>query len=341
MLTVDLKNRIKRSGPLSFSDFVESCLYDLDEGFYTKRGSAGRRGDFLTSPEVGPFFGFLIANWLDETWLKLNKPENFQVVEVGAGSGTLARAIIDAQPHCLKNGVYTMVERSQKLREEQPTSEKLVSATEIPDSPLVGAVIANELLDNLPFDLLEGDGECWKEVCIGLMNDQFVETLMGESNESVGVPPVKGARIPVQNKAHNWVENALETIVSGSLLVIDYASTTQEMSQRPQDSWLRTFKKHSRGDNPLDNIGNQDITVEVAIDQLPNGASVSTQRDFLKNQGIDSLVEEGRHIWKEFSSVGDLKAVKARSRITEAEALLDPNGLGGFFVLEWDLPSVD
>ena len=200
---------------------------------------------------------------------------------------------------------------------------------------------ANELLDNLPFDLLEGDGECWKEVCIGLMNDQFVETLMGESKESVGLPPVKGARIPVQNKAHNWVENALETIVSGSLLVIDYASTTQEMSQRPQDSWLRTFKKHSRGNNPLDNIGNQDITVEVAIDQLPNGASVSTQRDFLKNQGIDSLVEEGRHIWKEFSSVGDLKAVKARSRITEAEALLDPNGLGGFFVLEWNLPSVD
>ena len=120
MLAVDLKNRIKRSGPLSFSDFVESCLYDLDDGFYSKRGSAGRRGDFLTSPEVGPFFGSLIANWLDKTWLKLNKPENFQVVEVGAGRGTLARAVIDAQPSCLEYGTYTMVERSQNLRGEQP-----------------------------------------------------------------------------------------------------------------------------------------------------------------------------------------------------------------------------
>ena len=341
MLAVDLKNRIKRSGPLSFSDFVESCLYDLDDGFYSKRGSAGRRGDFLTSPEVGPFFGSLIANWLHKTWLKLNKPENFQVVEVGAGRGTLARAVIDAQPSCLENGTYTMVERSQKLRGEQPVSEKLISAADMPDAPLVGVVIANELLDNLPFDLLEGDGECWKEVHIGLMNDQLVETLMCESKESVGIPAFKGARIPIQTEAHNWVQNVLDRIVLGSLLVIDYGSTTQEMSQRHQDSWLRTFKNHARGNNPLDDIGNQDLTVEVAIDQMPEGASLSTQRDFLKNQGIDNLVEEGRKIWKEFSSVGDLKAVKARSRIIEAEALLDPKGLGGFFVLEWNLPLVD
>ena len=52
-------------------------------------------------------------------------------------------------------------------------------------------------------------------------------------------------------------------------------------------------------------------------------------------------MEEGRKTWREFSSVGDLKAVKARSRVTEAEALLDPMGLGGFFVLEWHLPSRD
>ena len=68
---------------------------------------------------------------------------------------------------------------------------------------------------------------------------------------------------------------------------------------------------------------------------------ISTQKDFLKNQGIDNLVEEGRKTWNEFSSVGNLKAVKARSRVTEAEALLDPMGLGGFFVLEWHLPSSD
>jgi len=341
MLADDLKNRISKSGPLSFSDFVESCLYDANYGFYTKGGRAGRRGDFLTSPEVGPFFGFLIANWLDETWRNLNKPKNFQVIEVGAGSGTLARAIIDAKPKCLENGIYTMVERSQKLREEQPTSDKLISIANIPEVPLVGAVIANELLDNLPFDLLEGNGKCWKEVRVGLMDDQFVETLIGERKEPVGVLPIKGARIPIQTQANKWVESILEMIVAGSLLVIDYGSTTQEMSQRDQDSWLRTFRKHSRGSGPLDDVGNQDLTVEVAIDQLPEGALISNQKDFLKNQGIDNLVEEGRQVWKEFSSVGDLKAVKARSRVAEAEALLDPMGLGGFFVLEWHLSPSD
>ena len=48
-----------------------------------------------------------------------------------------------------------------------------------------------------------------------------------------------------------------------------------EMSQRNQDLWLRTFKKHSRGNDPLDDIGKQDLTVEIAIDQLPEGAATS------------------------------------------------------------------
>ena len=47
-------------------------------------------------------------------------------------------------------------------------------------------------------------------------------------------------------------------------------------------------------------------------------------------------MEEGRAIWRERAAIGDLEAVRARSRVTEAEALLDPAGLGAFRVLEWD-----
>ena len=339
MLVNDLKNRIRKSGPLPFSDFIETCLYDPEKGFYTKEGRAGRRGDFLTSPEVGPLFGHLIANWLDDLWTKIDKPENFQVIEVGAGCGTLARAILDCKPKCLEHGNYVMVERSEELRKAQPISEKLFSTIDVPDAPIVGAVIANELLDNLPFDLLEADGDCWKEVCVGLMDDQLVEILTTEREPPVEVSPLKGARIPIQTQANNWINGVIEKISSGSLLLIDYGSSTQEMSQRNQESWLRTFKKHNRGTSPLEDVGNQDITVEVAIDQLPEGAVISTQKQFLENQGINHLVDEGRKIWKESSSVGDLRAVKARSRIVEAEALLDPKGLGGFFVFEWRISS--
>jgi hypothetical protein len=46
-------------------------------------------------------------------------------------------------------------------------------------------------------------------------------------------------------------------------------------------------------------------------------------------------VDEGRRTWKERAHLGDLRAIAARSRITEAEALVDPGGLGAFRVLEW------
>ena len=61
--------------------------------------------------------------------------------------------------------------------------------------------------------------------------------------------------------------------------------------------------------------------------------------EFLRAHGIDELVEEGRAAWQANAAVGDLAALKARSRIREAEALLDPAGLGAFTVLEWEPAS--
>ncbi len=81
------------------------------------------------------------------------------------------------------------------------------------------------------------------------------------------------------------------------------------------------------------------MTVEVAVDQLPPGADTTTQAAFLRANGIQDLVAEGRRRWAELAGVGDLEALRARSRITEAEALLDPDGLGGFTVLEWRVGS--
>ena len=85
----------------------------------------------------------------------------------------------------------------------------------------------------------------------------------------------------------------------------------------------------------LDDLGTQDITCEVAIDQLPPFAANTSQADWLRSHGLEQLVEEGRRVWAERAHLGDLEAVKARSRITEAEALTDPAGLGAFRVLEW------
>ena len=76
----------------------------------------------------------------------------------------------------------------------------------------------------------------------------------------------------------------------------------------------------------------------MAVDQLASVREpdrTTTQADFLGVHGIDALVEEGRRVWRERGAVGDLEAVRGRSRVGESEALLDPHGLGSFTVLEW------
>ena len=81
------------------------------------------------------------------------------------------------------------------------------------------------------------------------------------------------------------------------------------------------------------------FTVDVPFDQLPTATRIVAQRDFLREHGIDELVEEGRRVWRERAHIGDLEALKARSRVSEASALTDPAGLGAFRVLEWEVPG--
>ncbi|MCY3850296.1 MAG: hypothetical protein OXF75_05775 [Acidimicrobiaceae bacterium] len=103
---------------------------------------------------------------------------------------------------------------------------------------------------------------------------------------------------------------------------------------------MRTHSGHDAGDSNrwLREPGACDITVDVAIDQLElvrRADSNRTQADFLRAHGIDDLVAEGKRQWHESAHVGDLAALRARSRISEAEALYDPSGMGSFRALEW------
>ena len=340
-----LADRIRVDGPLAFDDWVEACLYDPDGGFYATGGAAGRRGDFLTSPEVGPLFGALLARWLDDRWTALGRPVGFTVVEAAAGVGTLARAVLASDPACLVEGRYVMVERSSPLRAAQPTGDRLASVVSLEEVGPVdaGVVVANELLDNLAFGLAASNGADWREVRVGLSPqngpiETFVEVLGQPIEPSWPLSPAAagaGVWVPVQAEAARWVESARELIRRGSVLVFDYTSTTAELAARPVGEWVRTYRGHDRGGPPVDAPGSQDVTVEVAVDQLPPGAVSSTQADFLRHHDIGDLVEAGSRLWEKRAHLGDLDALRARSRISEAEALLDPSGLGGFTVLEW------
>lgn len=314
-----LDNRL----PLRFDEFQRAALYDPAHGFYgSGRGWAGRRGgDFLTSPEVGPLFGAVIARFVDQVWLALGAPRHFTVVEVGAGRGTLARAILAAQPRSEPD--YVAVEASPVLRVEHP--DGLLSVADLPGRSVgPGVVIANELLDSLPVRLVEPAGEVW----------------IGPSGEEVRPldQPLPGdGRVPVLADAAAWVERARRVVSAGRVLVFDYGvEATAELAARPWREWLRTYREHGRGDDPWVEPGSQDITCDVPFDQLPKPAKLIHQGSWLVEHGINDLVEEGRRVWAERAAVGDLEALRMRSRVREAEALLDPAGLGGFWAAEWD-----
>ena len=113
-----LTQLIHREGPVPFDVFVEEALYG-GGGFFASGRGAGRDGDFITSPEVGPIFGALMAEALDRWWDELEQPDPYVVVEAGAGRGRLASDVLRATPRSLDALRYVLVERSASLRDAQ------------------------------------------------------------------------------------------------------------------------------------------------------------------------------------------------------------------------------
>lgn len=300
-------------------EFVEQALYDRESGFYETGGSAGRAGSsFLTSAEVGPLFGAVLARALDRWWHEAGAPQEWVVVDAGTGPGTLARTILAAQPACTPALHLIWVERATTQRERHPAG--VDSRPELP--PVADVIIANELLDNLPFGLLEHANDAWTEVHVG--DDGSTE------------PDAGGPRIPVMSAAVAWVGSARRRLrPGGRLICFDYADTTAALAARPWTDWVRAFAGQERVDAPFEEPGSRDVTVVVAHDQLPAPTTTATQADWLRHHGIDVLVDEGRAQWQANAAAPDLAAMRMRSRIVEADALLDPTGLGGFWVGEW------
>ena len=215
----------------------------------------------------------------------------------------------------------------------QPGVGPLFASTdELPAERFVGVVLANELLDNLPFGLLERTSDGWAEIRVGERDGRLVEELVATDHDLDA--PV-GARLPLQRAACRWVEASTAHLLRGRVVAIDYADSSESLARRPWDSWLRTYRGHARGRHPLDRPGEQDITCEVAVDQLPPVTSDRSQAEFLRAHGIEELVATYRKAAEDRSAGITLEGLAARSRVTEAAALVDPEGLGGFRVLEW------
>ena len=341
------------------SEYVEACLYDSDGGFYMRAGggrAGGRSGHFLTAPEVGPLFGAVLARALDAWWGELGEPDPFTLIDWGAGPGTLGRSILSAEPACMAAGALrlVLVELSPAQRALHPEHSLVASVAQVSDAlprgASAGVIVANELLDNLPFDVVRRTADGWEELRVtvedGASGRFSLVAILASPELVAGLPEVAaGARIPVQRAARGWVAEAYQLLGEGRIVAFDYWAETPVLAERAGRSddpaaglgWLRTHRDHDDGSWWLADPGSCDITADVALDQVQadHPAEVCTQAEFLRRHGIDELVAEGRAAWAERSGVGDLDALKARSRAREAEALLDPTGMGAFNTLAW------
>lgn len=285
-------------------------------------------------------FGAVLTRWIDAEFDRLGQPDDFRVVEVGAGPGTLARAILLAAPQWI--GRYVAVEVSAAQRISHP--DGVESRAEMPDDRFIGVVIANELLDNMPFRLAVFDGG-WREAVVEECEDGSLREHLVEAPDEWDWLPTRaphGARVPIQQQANAWISEVQSRLVEGSLLAFDYcAARTAELAAVPWREWLRTYRGHERGEHYLRNPGLQDITTQVCLDQLPPPTAQCSQAEFLARWGIEDLVAEGRALWSAAAAAPTLAALRMRSRVSEAESLLDPTGLGGFSALQWvgRLPS--
>ena len=366
-----IRARIRREGSITFDGFMDLALYG-EGGFFASGRGAGRSGrDFVTSPETGSLYGALVANAFDREWRALGAPDPFFVIECGAGNGRLAADVLRARPDCAAALRYVLVERSESLRAEQRTRVELsapelvagphlvgasgddapepvertgplcAQLAELPSIRVDGVVFANELLDNLPFGIAEFDGRQWHEVRVTVdENDRVTELLVPIAAPALfGAAPTAGTRLPIDRALTPWLGQAANTLRRGVVIVVDYLVPIAEIIER-SPKWLHTYAAHERGSDPLAQIGEVDITTDIAIEHLEAAAanarlavvSLDTQRDWLRGLGLASLISAASDVWNERASIGDLEAMVARSHINEAAALCDPTGLGDFRV---------
>lgn len=311
-----IREGIGSEGPLTFAAFMETALYYPGLGYYTsQRTEIGRAGDYYTSPHLHRAFGAMLGRQMEEMWLFMGRPEKFDVVEVGGGRGYLCKDMLDS----LKGRDiypamdYTIVEMNPSLAGRQ---KELVadhggrvrwagSTKEIPR--LKGCVLSNEVLDALPVHLVEA-GEDVREIFVDVDGEGFMERpgpvsspAILEYLEEFAGPLPDGYRTEVHLALGDWLQDISSALQEGFVLTVDYGYSAKEYYDEERSrGTLLCYHGHRLSENPLENIGLQDITAHVnftALKRYGEEAGLRTlgfarQGPYLVSLGIDEYIAE-------------------------------------------------
>ncbi len=268
-----LREAIARAGGwIPFDQFMDLALYQPGLGYYARQarlfGQMPQSGsDFVTAPELSPFFGRTLAAQVAEG---LDAADAADVSEFGAGSGALAEQLLDALGERVR--CYTIIDVSSTLRVRQQArlarfGTRVQWAERWPER-MRGVVVGNEVLDAMPARLVTFDGAAWRErgVAMTAQGPAFEDrALQGDAPPDLGLGPwPTGAVTERHDRAIGFVRSLATQLERGLALFIDYGFPEAEY-YHPQRSGgtLMCHRAHRADTDPLSDIGDKDITVHV------------------------------------------------------------------------------
>ncbi len=238
-----LFERIKREGPITFRDFMQTALYDPELGYYnTERLKIGAQGDYYTSSNVHPAFGAVLARAFAELWASSGEPST--IVEMGPGTGQLAADVLsamrDEHPATFDRLTYVLVEASTAMRKYQ--RDKLAAVgdrvrfcelNELEQRPIRGIAFSNEFVDALPVHQVRYIGGALEEQYVGvgsatdaaplaLVWSKPSTTRLAEYIERIDVTLREGQLIEINLDAVDWLGRMARALEHG-LLVVGHA----------------------------------------------------------------------------------------------------------------------
>lgn len=330
-VSTHIREVIRAEGPITFDRFMDLALYGPG-GFY-EQPPVGNDGHFVTSPHVHPIFGELVAEAIEGLWGVIGEPTPLDIVDVGAGDGTLAQQLLKGLPGMMIR--YTACERSAAGREQIAQLGDAVNTADSFDTLATfrGVVVAHELLDNLPFRRLRGKPGGAVELQVGLEGDRFVEVEVKVPIElSEHSPDLKpGEETVVSLETLRFVQRMAAVLLLGYVIIIDYGG--EEAGD------VHGYRSQRLIEDVLDAPGTADITAGVNFAAVAAHAErlgfqvfgPIEQREALRTLGFQQWMDSERHRQRSLLAEGaGLDAVKAWSDRQAASLLVDPAGLGAF-----------
>ena len=322
LLQQKIIRRIKSEGPVTFKTFMEMALYEPDLGYYTSQKTRiGRSGDFYTSSHLHPAFGMMIGKQIEEMWEIMNKPSDFQIVEMGSGTGYLCKDILDyLKNRELFNSLnYTIIELNPAMKTSRQNlltvfSDKIRWVSSIRElNNIKGCILSNELLDAFPVHIIEMNDEI-KEIFVSTDNEKLTEIKGTPSASEIAdylkeffIELAKGHRTEINLEIKKWLGEINSVLTEGFILTIDYGYSSEDYySEDRNRGTLLCYHKHQMTEDPYQNTGEQDITAHVNFSSVKkwgeelgiNTIGFCPQGTFLVSLGIDEAIAEIHKIHK-------------------------------------------